>query len=199
MVHYFKFTIRNFNINCLTLKLIEKIGILSFSNNSIPTFRCSLFALYNSPGKKWLWSYGQKSGITSKMRMCHHHHHHSISGFCPVLMKNEEDATAIMTHESNCVKYIKCVLCYLHNKENWIPEAKFSNQDFASLRNAEFHYQQFMELTRHHKECFCELQFQISLSKISLFCLRILHLPHFTGNFSIYAFVNFHQIELIAK
>ena len=53
--------------------------------------------------------------------------------------------------------------------ENWIPEAKFSNQDFASLRNAEFHYQQFMELTRHHKECFCELQFQISLSKFSLF------------------------------
>ena len=32
-----------------------------------------------------------------------------------------------------------------------------------------------------------------------LFCLRIKHLPHFVVNFSIYAFVNFHQIESIAK
>ena len=37
MVHYFKFTIRIFNINCLTLKLIEKIWNLYFSNNSILT------------------------------------------------------------------------------------------------------------------------------------------------------------------
>ena len=38
MVDYFKFTLAIFNFNCLTLKLIEKIGFLYFSNNSSPTF-----------------------------------------------------------------------------------------------------------------------------------------------------------------
>ena len=35
MVHYFKFTLAIFNFNCLTLKLIEKMRFLYFSNNSI--------------------------------------------------------------------------------------------------------------------------------------------------------------------
>ena len=34
---------------------------------------------------------------------------------------------------------------------------------------------------------------------LKISCLRIQHLPHFSVNFSIYAFVNFHQIELITK
>ena len=36
MVHYFKFTLAIFNFNCLTLKLIEKIEVSYFSNNSSP-------------------------------------------------------------------------------------------------------------------------------------------------------------------
>ena len=36
MVYYFKFTLAIFNFNCLTLKLIEKIDFLYFSNNSSP-------------------------------------------------------------------------------------------------------------------------------------------------------------------
>ena len=38
-----------------------------------------------------------------------------------------------------------------------------------------------------------------SLKRSHLFCLRIQHLPHFVVNFSIYAFVNFHQIKSITE
>ena len=38
MVPYFKFTLSIFDLNCLTLQLIEKIGFLYFSSNSSPTF-----------------------------------------------------------------------------------------------------------------------------------------------------------------
>ena len=61
MVHYFKFTLAIFNFNCLTLKLIEKIGFLYFSNNSSPIFIKSQF-LWNST---WLHLVNLMSNLPS--------------------------------------------------------------------------------------------------------------------------------------
>ena len=92
---------------------------------------CIVCSLQWSPGKKWLWSYGQKSGITSKMRMCHHHHH-SISGFCPVLMKKKKMQ---LHHDvTNCVYIKKCVLCYFTIRVGKLNSCKVFKSRFCFVK-----------------------------------------------------------------
>ena len=59
-------TLAIFNFNCLTLKLIEKIGFLYFSNNSSPIFKHFVF-LGLLPIFKKLWSTDFKTSYSDDM------------------------------------------------------------------------------------------------------------------------------------